>query len=138
MGITVNWRAVSICAIISIVTAGCFAQKRPQSEKEIYIEEFKFRYYEGCLKYGFNNSAEINKLLSEDKSGFSELILGEGYLVIDSLARVAGIKIQTDSANSIGKRAEGAQGKRVFSTCLSSYESKWLDSLARNAYKKQQ
>jgi hypothetical protein len=138
MGITINWKAFSICTIIFATAISSSAQKKVQSEKEIYIEEFKFRYYEGCLKYGFNNSAEINKLLKEDQSGFSELILGDRYIVIDSLARVAGAKMQADSASSVGKRAEGAQGKRVFSTCLSSYESKWLDSLARDAYKKQQ
>ena len=110
----------------------CSTIRNSAKEEDIYIKEFKFAYFAGCLKHGFDNSNEIRKLLEIDKSGYGELILGEKYFFIDSLARITAKKIKLDSLNSIGKVAEGTEGKQVFSECLCNYNSKWLDSIAKS------
>jgi hypothetical protein len=54
--------------------------------------------------------------------------------LIDSLTKVDNAKLATDSANSIGRVAEGAEGKHVLEFVIEKIESKWLDSLANNRY----
>lgn len=115
----------------------CSTIRNSKKNKDIYIEEFKFTYFAGCLNHGFDNSKEIKKLFEIDKSGSGELILGDKYLLIDSLTRVTAKKIKLDSLNSIGRVAEGSEGKHVFSECLCKFNSKWLDSIAKSEYRKQ-
>nr|WP_315175382.1 hypothetical protein [uncultured Flavobacterium sp.] len=114
------------------IVFSCSTTRTTQENKNIYIDEFKLKYFAGCLKHGFDNSNEIRKLLEIDKSGYGELILGEKYFFIDSLARITAKKIKLDSLNSIGRKAEGSAGKHVFSECLCNYNSKWLDSIAKS------
>ena len=135
MGVAVTGKMISIGILVSTLITGCSAERRAFSAKNVYKETFKQTYYLACLKYGFNNSPEINKLLKEDKSGFGELILGEQYFYIDSLARMAAERMKDDSVRTAGKRAEGADGKRVFSTTLHDYNSKWLNTLAKKAWR---
>ena len=115
----------------------CSATKEEKQLKKIYINEFKYRYFASCIRNGFNNSREVQSLFEIDNSGYGEPILGDKYLLIDSIAKNAVKKIKLDSINSTGKMAEGAQGKKVFSTCLYDYNSNWLDSIAKSEYKKQ-
>ena len=114
----------------------CAVKRNENSFKKVYINEFKFFYFRNCLKNGFNNSVEINKLLIFDKSGYGEYILGNGYVMIDSLTKINEQKMKLDSLNSIGRVAEGTEGKKVLSTCLCNYNSKWLDSIAKSEFKK--
>ena len=114
----------------------CSATKERKEIKKIYINEFKFRYFTSCIKNGFNNSKEVQTLFEVDNSGYSEPILGDKYLFIDSITKITVKKIKLDSLNSIWKKAEGTQGKKVFSTCLCEYNSNWLDSIAKSEYKK--
>ncbi|TRX29907.1 hypothetical protein FNW52_20470 [Flavobacterium sp. ZT3R18] len=114
----------------------CSTIRNSKKDKDIYIEEFKFAYFAACLNHGFDNSKEIKKLFEIDKSGYGELILGEKYFFVDSLARITAKKIKLDSLNSIGRKAEGSDGKHVFSECLCTYNSKWLDSIAKSENRK--
>lgn len=121
--------------IILIQLQQSFSQKI-ETPKQIYIDEFKMVYFCDCIKHGFNNSKEIKNILKADNSTYSELILGNRYLLIDSLAIQAAEKIKTDSILFSKNRAEGAKGKKVFAECLSNYQSKWLHNLAKKEYKK--
>ena len=114
------------------------ASKQEKEFRKTYINEVKLKYFSGCLRYGYNDSKEIRKVLQSDHSGYSELILGTRYFYIDSLAKKAGERMKLDSINRRGRVAEGADGKQILSTCLCDYESKWLDSLARQEYKRYQ
>ena len=125
-----------ISALLVFIFFGCSFKDNKTTIKSIYIEEFKIAYFRSCLKYSFNNSKEINNLLHIDRSGYGEPILGNGYFLIDSLSKIALKKIQQDSIQSLGRVAEGSQGKKVFSNCLKGYNSKWLDSIANAEYKK--
>lgn len=105
-----------------------------QISKKDFVREYKLQYFKACLKNGFNKNAAIRQLLQEDVSGYSESILGNNYRRIDSLSLITVAKIKSDSASSIGRRAEGSEGKRVFSKCLCQYNSRWLRSAASKAY----
>lgn len=119
-----------------LVLNSCSSSKKLNSEKS-FSEEFKFRYFQKSLLYSFNNSTEIKKILDEDKSGYSEPILNErAYIIIDSLAKETYLEIKTDSLNSINRRAEGSSGKVVFGKILKKYNSKWLDKIIKEEYKK--
>lgn len=119
-----------------LMLLSCSATKEEKELKKIYITEFKFRYFASCIKNGFDNSKEAQTLFEVDNSGYAEPILGDKYLFIDSIAKITAKKIKLDSLNSIGKKAEGVKGKKVFSTCLCEYNSNWLDSIAKSEYKK--
>src|SRR6478735_11947085 len=85
---------------------------------------------------GYNNSEAIQEIINADHSGFTEPILTmEDYKIIDSLTSVHYQKIKTDSANSIGRVAEGGEGKHILGFILDKLESKWLDSIANKRYK---
>lgn len=107
-----------------------------QHEKKEYKERFKTELLCECLKYGFNESKEIKKLLKEDKSLVFDEPFDKKHGVIEELAKLTYQKIRKDSINTIGKVAEGAEGKRVFQQCLKVYNSKKIDSLAILYYKK--
>ncbi len=59
----------------------------------------------------------------------------DDYNFIDSITRIDNQKMQSDSANSIGRVAEGAEGKHILGFILSRVSSKCLDSLANKRYK---
>lgn len=100
--------------------------------KESYIYSFKMTYFKKILLAGFNNSDAIKEVMEVDHSGYGELILSMQDLVfIDSMVHVDNIKMVSDSTASIGRVAEGAQGKRIFDYALLRYESKSLDSIAK-------
>jgi DNA primase len=100
--------------------------------KEIYVYDFKMIYFKKMLLAGFGNNNEIRSIVSADHSGFAEIILTmQDYQFIDSIVAVDKAKIIADSAASIGRRAEGAEGKRVFDRVLSRYASKWLNDVAK-------
>lgn len=104
--------------------------------KTLYIDDFKLTYLQKCLIRGFNNTEEIRNIIYNDHSGFSEnLFTLEDYNIIDSFVKIDNEIMVKDSANSIGRVAEGAEGKRVLSYALYRYQSKWLDSLAKARWK---
>ena len=83
------------------------------------------------LLKSYNNSKTIQEIIKLDHSGFTEPILTmEDYKLIDSLTAVDNQIMKIDSTNSIGKVAEGAEGKHPLGFILNKIESKWLDSLA--------
>lgn len=107
-----------------------------QQYKQIYIEEFKLIYFQKLLEAGFNNSEEVNNLIRFDKSGFTEPVLTiEDYQLIERLVQADQQQMRADSAAKIGRVAEGAEGKHVFSHILTKLEGKWLDNLAKERYK---
>lgn len=93
-------------------------------------------YFCDCLKHSFGNSDEIKKILKADNSRYSELILGDNYLLIDSLAIKTAEKIDKDSVDYSMGKAESANGKKIFSECLLNYNSEWLNALAKKEYNK--
>ena len=59
----------------------------------------------------------------------------DDYRLIDSLTKVDNNKLTMDSTNSIGRVAEGAEGKHILGYVIGKIQSKWLDSLANKRYK---
>lgn len=99
------------------------------------MDEFKLRYFEACLEKGFDNE-QIHYLNGLDKSGMSERILAlDNYVFIDSLAFKTTRDVEKVSSMAGGQIAEGSEGKHVYSECLSNYQSKWLDKLAKKKYR---
>lgn len=104
--------------------------------KESYVYDFKITYFKKLLIQGFDNSGAINMIIAADHSGYGEPILSlEDYKIIDSLVVIDKKTIIQDSLNSVGRVAEGAQGKHVLTYALYKFQSKWLDSLANARYK---
>lgn len=104
--------------------------------KEIYVQSFKMTYLKKMLLSGFRNSKEIKTVLNEDHSSFSEIVLTmDDFVFIDSIVAADTEKLIADSTYSIGRRAEGAAGKRVFDFALKRYESKWLKDIAKKRAK---
>ena len=104
--------------------------------KEIYIDQFKLTYVRKLLLKSYNNSNDIQNIMNLDRSGFTEAILTiDDYRLIDSLTKVDNNKLTMDSTNSIGRVAEGAEGKHILGYVINKIQSKWLDSLANKRYK---
>jgi hypothetical protein len=126
--------------LFSVVTFQCKTSYESKSQrsvyKSIYLDQFKLTYFRKLLIKGFNGSDAINAVIKFDNSGFTEPILNEDDLdLIDSLTTVDNLKMQLDSANTIGRVAEGAEGKKPLGFILNKLSSKWLDSLAQKRYK---
>ena len=129
-----------IVLLIIVVGIRCKSVRISSSQtamyKSIYIDQFKLKYFTQMLINGYNNSQAIQEIISIDHSGFTEPILTEDdYNFIDSITRIDNQKMQSDSANSIGRVAEGAKGKHILGFVLGRISSKWLDSLANKRYK---
>ena len=105
--------------------------------KIAYIEAYKLQYYRKLLQTGFNNSNAINEILQLDRTiGMSDFYLtNEEQKPFDSLIKIDNMKMVKDSLESIGLRAEGAEGKRILGYAMKIYNSKWLYSLAKSSYK---
>lgn len=137
--ISLSMRSLIVLLIIVFLFAQCQSTKRTQflrkEYKTIYIDEFKFTYFQRMLTKGYNNSKAVQEIIQLDHSGFKEPILSQEDLqLIDSLTTIDYQKILLDSAQGF-RRAEGAQGKRPLMFILDKYSSKWLDSLAKRRYK---
>lgn len=122
-----------------IIITSCAAQKNDSVHKyeTFLISDFKSVYLKRCLKYGYNNSNEVNMILAQDKSNSMDFALGiENYKLIDSLSIITAKKIKKDSTAHPWKKTPDSAGKRVFKFCLDDYTSKWLDSLAKSRFNK--
>ncbi len=107
-----------------------------QHMKKAYINDVKLVYFRDCLQNGFDNEAikELNRI---DRSIMTDGVLGISlYKKLDSLSKLTAQRMIQDSINSVGRVAEGAEGKSVYRSCLRDYNSAWLDSLARKEWKK--
>lgn len=123
------------CFLLQCQTAKQTRTERKQF-KEVYINQFKLTYFRKLLLAGFNHSEAVKTLLRFDKSGFTEPVLStEDLTLLDSLVYRQNRVMATDSANSLGRVTEGAEGKHVLGYVLHKMESKWLDSLANSRYK---
>lgn len=79
---------------------------------------------------------QINSILIEDRSGFTEPILTEkDYNYIDSITTSDVNKIKIDSTQSIGRVAEGAEGKHILSFLLTRIESAELNKIIKSRYR---
>lgn len=130
----------SILLLLLLVTfTQCRTSRERQLKREyksIYMDQFKLTYFRQLLQAGFNNSEEVNSLIKFDNSGFTEPVLSrDDYQLIESIVQSDNLKMKADSVGRIGRVAEGAEGKHVFSHILRKLESKWLDSLAEQRYK---
>lgn len=134
---TVIYFFVLFASATGFQCTGTDTSKSQKAEyKSIYIDQFKLTYFRKMLIKGYNNSEAIQEIINADHSGFMEPILTmEDYKLIDSLTSVHYQKIKTDSANSIGRVAEGGEGKHILGFILDKLESKWLDSIANKRYK---
>ena len=104
--------------------------------KEIYVNQFKLTYTKQLLKKSYNNSMQINSILIEDRSGFTEPILTEkDYNYIDSITTSEANKIKIDSTESIGRVAEGAEGKHILSFLLTRIESAEFNKIIKSRYR---
>ncbi|MBW0156071.1 MAG: hypothetical protein HYI21_14640 [Sediminibacterium sp. Gen4] len=133
-----NFRVIAfiICFIVSCKTTSQYSSSERRQMKEAYVYSFKITYFKKMLLSGFRNSNEIKSVLNEDYSSYGEIILTmDDFLFIDSIVAIDQGKLITDSANSIGRRAEGSAGKRVFDFALNRYESKWLNDVAKKRSK---
>ncbi len=107
-----------------------------QQYNEIYIHQFKLTYFKKLLQAGFNNSEAVKSIITFDNSGFTEPVLtNEDYQLIERLVQADQQQMRADSVARIGRVAEGAEGKHVFSHIITKLEGKWLDSLAKERYK---
>lgn len=110
----------------------CRTTKEDRQMKDIYVREFKTTYFKNLLRKGFNNNKGYNDAVKIDNSHYAEPILSsEDYKYIDSLTTIGNKLMATDSLESFGRRAEGAEGKMVFYYALEKYNSKWLDSICK-------
>ncbi len=126
---------VSVIFLFGIQCKRPYNSKLQAEYKSIYIDQFKLTYFRQLLIKGYNNSEAIQQIIKLDHSGFTEPILTmDDYKLIDSLTTADNQKMQMDSTNSIGKVAEGAEGKHPLGFILGKLESKWLDSLANKRY----
>ncbi|UOK42180.1 MULTISPECIES: hypothetical protein [Flavobacterium] len=127
-----------------ILLFGCKTQNQDRYHneddqyKEIYLDQFKLVYVKSLIRKCYNNSPSIERILDEDKSGFTEpLLTTDDYELIDSLTTIDKNKIQKDSILSIGRVAEGAEGKHIFTLLITKIESSDLKKLAKTRYKLQ-
>lgn len=128
--------AVIISLISSCKPPGQFSRSERKEMKEVYVQSFKMTYLKKMLLSGFRNSKEIKTVLNEDHSSFSEIVLTmDDYVFIDSIVAIDTETVIADSTYSIGLRAEGAAGKRVFAFALNRYQSKWLNDVAKRRAK---
>ncbi|RZJ66556.1 MAG: hypothetical protein EOO50_09290 [Flavobacterium sp.] len=118
-----------------LLLVACASQKDRKSDKEIFVYEFKIHYFKKCLKYGFGDSPEIQRILALDKSGYSEPVLGMLYIEIDSLAKKRAMYYKLLDINSTKEHTGASKKERVLSNCLCDYNSKWLDSIIKKKYK---
>ena len=102
-----------------------------------YNEDFKRVFFIRCLKFGFNNSNEINQVLNQDVSVMNDFPLGlQNYRYIDTLAKSIVLHINEDSIHLNKKYLENLKanadliGKRTFMFSLNYYVSNELDSIA--------
>ena len=103
--------------------------------KEIYINQFKLTYFRLLLQRGYNESNALHELLKSDNSGFTEPVLSiSDYKLIDSLVEIDNLRLVQDSINSVGRVAEGAEGKHVLQFILDKLENRRLDSIANKRY----
>jgi hypothetical protein len=105
--------------------------------KEIYLDQFKLTYFQKFLIKSYNNSEAIQEIIAQDHSGFTEPVLSlKDLKLIDSLTTEDNLRLKEDSASSIGRVAEGAEGKHTFTYILDMLDSRWIDSLANERYGK--
>lgn len=119
---------------------GCAASKleshQQQQYRLVYLQQFKLTYLKRLMSAGFNGSDCLKDLFRFDHSGFTEPILrDEDLRFIDSLVYADNEKMKADSAARIGRVAEGAEGKHVFSFIVEKFDSKWIDSIAKERYR---
>ena len=130
-------KVTKICICILLFSCKSTAIRTYNKQmKEVFIYDFKVRYFRKLLKEGFNNSESIKSILKHDISGFGEMILTMDDLnLIDSLVNIDNQKMTADSISRSKLHREWDHGKRVFDYALLKYNSKWLDSLARASYR---
>jgi len=103
--------------------------------QEVYIDEFKLTYFQMLLKKSYNNSSAVQEIIMQDHSHFTEPVLRQSdYKLIDSLTSLDNVRLKADSANGIGRVAEGAEGKKPLRYIINLIERGVLDSLARKRY----
>lgn len=108
--------------------------KYPKAYKEAFIDGFKTLTFCKCVQYG---NPKMDDLAKEDVSCRVPDYLFMEMNVIDSLAKAEIIKLQLDSFNRAGRVAEGMDGKRTIIHCLEQYQSKKLNSFAKNRFHKE-
>jgi hypothetical protein len=132
-------RNFSIILFLPICVFGCESIQKTSGKrrmyKQIYLNQFKLTYVRHVLLKTYHYSPEIKAVLSEDHSGFTEPVLTDAdYQFIDSLSSADYQQLVIDSANSIGRVAEGAEGKHTLQMLLTKIESKSIERLARTRY----
>ncbi len=116
-------------AVVLLLTS-CQSAREHRPWRQIYIDEFKLTYFETLLQKAFDHP-QFQKATAADRSHFSEPILTESSrALIEQYTTQDAAQIKQDSIQSLGQRAEGAQGKQVWRFALERYKSKWLEELA--------
>ncbi|PJJ84625.1 hypothetical protein CLV57_1639 [Mucilaginibacter auburnensis] len=103
-------------------------------EKKYFFPMFKMAVFLQSIQFAYNDSPEIRKLLSEDKSATSAAEVFD-WVDIKSTADIIVAKIKRDSALNIERLPEDVAGKKVFKNCLDFYNSKQLNDIAKKLYK---
>lgn len=130
---------LAILALVGLQTQ-CTTENDASSEnkmyKDIYVDEFKLIYFRLLLRKSYNNSEAVQEIIALDHSGFTEPVLSMGDMkLIDSLTTLDNSILKADSANRIGRVAEGSEGKHQLGYVLETLSGGWLDSLANKRYK---
>lgn len=118
----------------------CTTENEESSEdkmyKSIYVDEFKLLYFRLLLRKSYNDSEAVREILSLDHSGITEPVLSmEDMKLIDSLTTLDNSVLKADSANRIGRVAEGSEGKHQLGYVLETLSGGWLDSLAKKRFR---
>lgn len=131
-----------ICCLVALllVTNGCFVRSELKEERKewkysSWEQQFKDRTLCLCILQGLNNRHLADSIAKIDKSFYDPLSIAIFDPAINALLRKELIRIQLDSANSVGQYPVDirnlVEGKRVMSHCIDLYRSRRLDSIVK-------
>lgn len=134
---------LAICFLSNCTVHHTLSTKNPDTtysqygklSKRQFSKVFKLDVYLHGLQYSFNDSPEIRKILSEDKSGGSFIDFVDPQDAVN-VAKIIVERIKLDSASNIRQAPSDLRGKAVFATLIEFYNSKELDSITKRLYKK--
>ena len=127
---------ISLLLLLFACKPSEISSKQKETMRQIYVSEFKLQYFQNLLYQGFNRSEDFKRATSIDRSNYSEILLSiDDYVIMNKKVEQDNKLMVQDSVQSIGTRAEGAEGKQVYSYALRKYQIKILDSLANARFR---
>ena len=125
--------------LLTISFLHCAKSEKPEEIRgmdEVFLNEFKLTYFKKLYSVGFNRPPQLDTILLLDHSHFTEPVLSsDDYRFIDSLVDLDNKWMISDSASSIGRVAEGGEGKHVLNYVLCKMAGTEIEELALKRYK---